>query len=46
MLDARDGRVLASAPVGAINWSSPSVAHGKLFVRIRHGVACYDLRPQ
>jgi outer membrane protein assembly factor BamB len=46
MLDARDGRVLASAPVAACDWSSPSVAHGKLFVRIRHGVACYDLRPQ
>jgi outer membrane protein assembly factor BamB len=43
MLDARDGRVLGSASVGAVNWSSPAVAQGKLFVRVNHGVACYDL---
>jgi outer membrane protein assembly factor BamB len=43
MLDAGSGQILGSAEVEAVHWSSPAVAHGKLFVRIDHGVACFDL---
>jgi outer membrane protein assembly factor BamB len=43
MLDALDGRLLGSTAVGAVRWSTPAIAHGKMFLRISHGVACYDL---
>ena len=43
MLDSQDGRLLGSTAVGAVKWSTPAITHGKMFLRVDHGVACYDL---
>ena len=43
MFDSRDGRLLATTAVGARPCSSPSIANGRLFLRVSHGMACYDL---
>jgi outer membrane protein assembly factor BamB len=43
MLDAQDGRLLGSTVVGAVQHSTPAIAHGRMFLRVHQGIACYDL---
>ena len=43
MHDARGGARLAKSVVGGTQWASPSIAGGRLFVRLPDGMACYDL---
>jgi outer membrane protein assembly factor BamB len=45
MLEASPAKfhVLAVAPLPVLTCSSPAFADGKLYVRLEHGIACYDL---
>lgn len=43
MHDARGGARLAKAVVGAAKWTTPSIAGGRLYVRLPDGMASYDL---
>jgi outer membrane protein assembly factor BamB len=38
--------LLAQAKMGFVGCTSPAVADGRLYVRLKQGVACYDLRAQ
>ena len=38
--------LLGKADVDAVKWTSPAVADGKVFLRTKDGVVCYDLRKQ
>jgi outer membrane protein assembly factor BamB len=37
------GKVLATATVKALQWTTPSFVDGKVYLRLKDGIACYDL---
>lgn len=42
--DPKNFTRLAEAKIGFMTWSSPAVANGRLYCRLKHRIACYDLR--
>ena len=43
MFDANTGKRLASQAVPGLEWSSPAVANGCLFIRTKNGLICYEI---
>jgi outer membrane protein assembly factor BamB len=37
------GKILASAKVGALVWTTPTFSDGRVYLRLKDGIACYDL---